>query len=125
MATGGQPRDSPAYSTLRKSYRKLVALVKQQPGEICDALFEKSYINSSVRDYTRLSTVTDESKVQKLIDALVDNVKMDHSVYHGFMDILKSMEPWADTIVEELEELFKAEQTTYEESHHSASCMSN
>ena len=117
MAAGGQSESAtPEYLTLRGSYTHLIAHVKSQTGDICDVLFEKGYINSTVRDYVRTDAIPDDSKARKLMDALLDKVELEPSVYYGFITILKG-EPSADNIVKELEELFQAEQTKYKDPH--------
>ena len=121
MAAGGQSGSAaPEYLTLRGSYTRLIAHVKTQTGEICDNLFEKGYISSTVRDYVRTDAIPDDAKARRLIDALVDKVEQEPSVYYGFIDILKG-EPSADNIVKELEELFQVEQSKYEDPHHTVS----
>ena len=106
----GPQASTPEYLTLRKTYRVLITHIKTQPGNICDALFESGYIPSAVRDLTRNRSILNEEKAQKLVDTIIDRVAIDTSVYHGFIDILKSEGPWAETITEKLTEQFKKEQ---------------
>ena len=98
------------YLTLRKSYQLIVAHFKSQPGDICDAFFQKGYVPPAVRDYVRTHGIPDSEKAQKLVDTLSDKVELDPNIFHGFMNFLKHEGPWADTIVEKLEEIFKKEQ---------------
>ena len=101
---------TPEYLALRKSYRNVLAHITPQTGDVCGALFEKGYIPPNVRTYATTDAIPNDRKAQALLDTVIDKVEVDPSVYHGFMDILKSEGPSADTIVEQLEEAFKAEQ---------------
>ena len=126
MAASGD-QSTPEYLTLRKSYRAMVTHFKAQTGGICDALFEKGYIPSSARDYVRTDMIPDERKAEKLVDTLVDKIEQDSSVYSGFINILQSEGPSADSLIVLLEERFKTEQAladcdcSSEDSYHSLS----
>ena len=112
MATSSNPSDgqsTPHYVALRSSYRSLVAHFKAQPGDICDAFFEKGLITTAVRDFVRSRSVLEDEKAQKLMDSVIDKVELDPNVYYCLIGILKSEGRSADTIVEQLEEAFKAE----------------
>ena len=118
-------QSTPEYLVLQKSYTKLVAHIKFQPRDICSALFEKGHIPSTVQDYVTTLGIPDSMKADKIISSLMAKVELDQSVYHSFMNILKSEGPSADTIVKQLEEAFKAEQAdsdcSSEDSFHSLS----
>ena len=101
---------TPEYLAFRKCYRSVMTHISPQTGDICGALFEKGYIPPSVRIYATTDAIPNDKKAQTLVDTIIDKVEVDPSVFHGFMDILKSEGPWADSIVEQLEEAFKAEQ---------------
>ena len=105
---GGQSTSE--YLALRKSYRAVVMHFKTQPGDICDALFENGLIPPSVCDYVSTDAIPDERKAKRLINALMDKVEADPSIFLCLMSILKSEGPWANSIIEQLEEAFKAEQ---------------
>ena len=110
LGTSQASTSTPEYLTLRKSYRVLITHIKTQPGSICDALFEKGYIPPGVRDSTRNRSILNEEKAQTLVDTIIDRVAFDASVYHGFVDILKSEGPWAENITKMLTQQFKKEQ---------------
>ena len=101
---------TPEYLAFQKSFTAVVTHFKTQPGDICDVLFEKNLIPPAVRDFVRNRSTLEEEKARKLADTIIDKVELDPSVYHCFMSILKNEGPWADSIVEQLEEAFKAEQ---------------
>ena len=101
---------TPEYLALRKSYRSVLIHITPQTGDVCGALFEKGYIPPTVRNYRATDAIPNDKKAQALLDTVIDKVELDPSVYHGFMDILKSEGQSADTIVEQLEEAFKVEQ---------------
>ena len=112
-------QSTPEYLALQKSYRAVVTHFKAQPGDICDALFENGLIPPAVRDFVRNRSTLEEEKAQKLADTIIDKVELDPSVYHSFMSILKNEGPWADSIVEQLEEAFGAEQALADCDHSS------
>ena len=119
-------QSTPEYLTLRKSYTKLVMHIKTQPGDICDALFEKGFIPPTVRDFVRSRSVLDDEKAQRLVDTVIDRVEQDSCVYNSFMSILNKDGPWADPIVGQLEEAFKAEQAaSISEVHEDSSCLAS
>ena len=99
--------------------------VRARPRHICDALFEKGLISPSVRHYVHSDGIPSDNKAMSLIDTLIDKVESDPSVCHSFLSILKNEGPFADTIVEQLEKAFKAEQaladsdSSSEDSYHS------
>ena len=107
------------YLAFQKSYRAVVTHFKAQPGDICDALFENGLIPPAVRDFVRNRSMLEEEKAHKLADTIIDKVELDPSVYHSFMSILKNEGPWAGSIVEQLEEAFKAEQAVADCDHSS------
>ena len=110
---------TPEYLALRKSYRNVLAHITPQTGDVCGALFEKGYIPPNVRTYATTDAIPNDRKAQALLDTVIDKVELDPSVYHGFMELLKSEGPSADTIVEQLEEAFKVEQALADCDHSS------
>ena len=102
---------TPEYLAFRKCYTSVMTHISPQTGDICGALFEKGYIPTSVRIYATTDGIPNDKKAQTLVDTVIDKVGVDPSVFHGFMSILKNEGPWADSIVEQLEEAFKEEQT--------------
>ena len=98
---------TPEYLAFRKCYENVIATVKEQPGAICDALFAKGYVPSSVRDFTRNMSILDEVKAQKLVDTMIDRIEHDPNVFHGFVNILEG--PSTDDIVRLLQEAYDTE----------------
>ena len=98
---------TPEYLAFRKCYENVIGTVKEQPGAICDALFAKGYVPTSVRDFTRNMSILDEVKAQKLVDTMIDRIGKDPNVFHGFVDILKG--PSTDDIVTLLQEAYDTE----------------
>ena len=114
--TSNAGQSTAEYLTLRKSYTKLVAYITPQAGDVCGALFEKGYVPPAVLDHVTTQGIPNSEKAQKLVGALMATVELDPNVYHGFISILKSEGPWADSIVEQLEEAFKPEQESLADS---------
>ena len=120
MAT---PPDSglstPEYLAFRKCYMSVKTHICPQTGYICGALFEIGYIPTDVRIYATTYGIPNDKKAQTLVDTVIDKVGVDPSVFHGFMSILKNEGPWADSIVKQLEEAFRAEQALADCDHSS------
>ena len=101
---------TPQYLTLWKFHRLLVTYITAQTEEFCDSLFKGGYISYSVRNCVRTDALPEDAKARKLIDALIDKVESDVTVFYAFMDILKRGGPPANDIVAQLEEQFEKEQ---------------
>ena len=104
-------QSTPEYLALRNSYRLVVTHVSTQTSDICGALFEKGYVPPAVLNYVTTDGIPSDKKAEKVVSTLMTKVELDPNVYHGFMSILKSEGPWADAIIKELEEAYKAEQS--------------
>ena len=107
MAKRLVPTATPEYLTLQKCYEMVIGVVGTDPGSLCDALFSKGYVSESVRNYTRNDALLDENKARKLIDTLIDRIKDDPNVFHGFVEVLKSSH--YDKLKKKLTECFQAE----------------
>ena len=100
---------TPEYAALQKCYESTIAVVKTDPGSLCDALFSKGYVSESVRNYTRNDALLDENKARKLIDTVIDQIKEDPIVFHHFLGTLKSSH--YDTIKKKLTECYQSEKS--------------
>ena len=81
---------TPEYLSFRECYETLVLTIKLQSGAFCDSLFAKGYITAFDRDYTRNDFVLEEKKAEKLVDTVIDQIKQNPSVFHGFVQILQN-----------------------------------
>ena len=81
---------SPEYRAFQHFYETLILTVKLQPGAFCDSLFARGYIPEAVRDYTRNESNVDEKKAEKLVDSVIDQIKHNSVVFHGFTEILRN-----------------------------------
>ena len=95
------------YSTLFEARKLLITHIKTELGDICDALFQKEYIPSEVKDVVETIGIPNEQKARRLVDTLLERVEIDPNIYYGFINILKDTGPWEDTIIKKLEELFQ------------------
>ena len=113
-------QSTPEYLALRNSYRLVVTHVSTQTSDICGALFEKGYVPPAVLNYVATDGIPSDKKAEKVVNTLMTKVELDLNVYHDFMSILKSEGPWADNIVQQLEEAYKAEQAALTDCDHSS-----
>ena len=97
---------TPEYLTLQKCYHLIITAVKADLGCLCDILFSKSLIPKSVKNYTQMDSVLDEDKARKLIDDVMDQVQLDPSVFHEFVEALNS--PHCSKLKEKLNECYQA-----------------
>lgn len=120
-------QSTPEYLALRTSFRTIVDHISLQTLDVSGALFEKGYIPTSACSFVTTIGIPSDTKAQHLVTILMSKVEKDPSVYHGFVSILKNEGPSADTVVEQLEESFRAEQAALparvlpsEDPHHSS-----
>ena len=107
MATLTGSDTTPEYVAFRKCYPELISAVSAQADTFCNALFAKGYISESVRNFTRNRAFLDDEKAGKLLDTVIDRIKLNPSVFHGFLEILKA--PSTDDIAETLQHHFDIE----------------
>ena len=119
MATRSRPT-TPEYAALQKCYKSIIAVVKIDPGSLCDALFSEGYVQESVRNYTRMDAVPDENKARKLIDTVIDQIKEDPIVFHCFLETLRSSH--YDSIKKKLTECYQTEKSKTDNSVVRRSC---
>ena len=98
---------TPEYLAFQKCYQVLVTTIKTESGAFCDALFARGYISESVRDFARNRFISEEEKAQKFVDTLIDRIKVDVSVFHGFIEIIKR--PSMNSVVEILQQSYETE----------------
>ena len=80
----------PEYTALRKCYEDVIGLVSSDPGSLCDTLFSKGRIPNHVKTYIRSDSLLADDKARKLIDCVIDQIKLDPNVFHEFVEALKS-----------------------------------
>ena len=88
---GHSSSNTPEYQAFLTCFETLILTIKLQPNRFCDSLFAKGYIQETARDYTRNISFLDMEKAEKLLDAVIDQIKHDCSVFYGFIDILESL----------------------------------
>ena len=100
---------TPEYLTLQKCYPSIIVAVNADPGCLCDFLFSKNLITKSVKKYTQIDSVLDEDKARKLIDNVMNQIELDPSVFHKFIEALNS--PHYSTLKEKLNECYQTERS--------------
>ena len=105
MANTHTSTTTPEYLTLQKCYPLIIVAVKADSGCLCDILFSKSLIPKSVKKYTQMDSVLDEDKARKLIDNVMDQIELDPSVFHEFVEALNS--PHYSKLKEKLNECYQ------------------
>ena len=96
------PNTPPEYLAFKENFRMVVDAVADQPGDICDALFEKGYIPPDVRSFTRVTGQSEIEKARRLVDRVIDKIARNPKVFYGFVEILKG--PYTDDVVKALED---------------------
>ena len=111
---------TPEYAALQKCYKSIIAVVKIDPGSLCDALFSEDIISESIRDFTRNVALLDEDKARKLIDTVIDQIKEDPIVFHHFLETLESSH--YDSIKKKLTECYQTEKSKTDNSDGKQPC---
>ena len=109
MASNSPSISTPEYVTFRKCYPDSISYMSKQPGDVCDRLFSEGYISPEVRDQARNVSKTEKERAQKLADTLIDKIKQNPSVFHGFIKIIEKDGPWASDFFEAIKERYEAE----------------
>ena len=100
---------SPEYLALRKCYELVIAVAREDPGSLFDALFAKGYVTESARSYVRNDTIPGDNKARKLVDNVIDQIKLYPNVFHEFVETLKS--PHYNSLTKRLLECYEIEKS--------------
>ena len=98
--------DSPEYKTLAKWYPTLVSCVQQSPDDITLHLRPSGILAQHGIEYLRHPYISDVEKAIRLLDIVLDQVKIDPQVYHSFIAALKDVGPWTGDVVSKLEHTY-------------------
>ena len=67
------------------------------------------YITYEVFDYSRRNGVMDSDKSRKILDAVIDHIKVNPSVFHGFIEAIAG--PSTDDVVKKLHDSYERHKT--------------
>ena len=98
--------ESPEYKTLAQCYPTLVSCVQQSPDDITVQLRPSGILTQPDIEYLRDHYIANDEKAIRLLDTVLDQVKIDPQVYHSFIAALKSAGPWTRTVVSRLEQTY-------------------
>ncbi len=111
MATRNFPStcstSTPEYKTFQQNIRRITLHVQEQNISIRLSLFEKGYINDSLLDVNPNGTRLENAS--NLVISLLRRIECDTSVFHGFVDILKSEGPSGNDITQALQQSYEFE----------------
>ena len=102
------PTISPEYETMCECCPKLVALIRQSPSTIGNALFARNFLAPNVRNFVNDRMVSETEKAQKLVDTMTDRIQHYPSSFNDFVQILEKEGPWTSDMVKELRDLYRA-----------------
>ena len=93
---------NPEHNILTKSYPKLVICIKQSPTDVAVQL--KPYGILSDRDWAFATNPQheDDLKAIRIVDVVVNQVKINPGLFHTFVSALEAAGPWTKTTVTEL-----------------------
>ena len=109
MATQATPDRSPEYLSFKENFEALVSTFKAQPAAYADSLFSNGYIPDEVLEFSRLNGVMDSNKSRKILDAIISGIKLNPSVFHGFIAAITG--PSTDDVVKKLHNSYKRHKT--------------
>ncbi len=100
---------SPEYLSFQKNLEALVSTFKAQPAAYADSLYSNGYIPDEVLEYSRMNGVMGSNKSRKILDAVIDRIKLNPSVFHGFIAAIAG--PSTDDVVKKLHDSYERHKT--------------
>ena len=98
--------ESPEYKTLVQWYPTLVSCVQQSPDDITLHLRSSGLLAQHDIEYLRHPYISDGDKARRLLDIVLNQVKIDPQVYHSFIAALEASGPWTREVVSRLERTY-------------------
>ena len=98
---------TPEYVALRECYENIIAVVTSDPDALYDALFSKGCLTESVRNYIRTDSLPNDKKARRLIDHVIDQIRLDTNAFQKFIEALKH--PYYNNVKKKLIERYQTE----------------
>lgn len=95
--------DSPEYKTLIECYHSLVTGIQLSPNEIADQPGVAKVLAQKDRQYVRNPNHEDSEKARRILDSVVNQVKIDPHVYYSFRLALIATGAWTRATVDKLD----------------------
>ena len=81
------------YRTLRKCYKIIKDGIQQSPGDTADCLIPTDLLSEDDHSYIRNESHDDGEKARKIVDAVLQQVKAEATLFHTFIGAMKQ-QPW-------------------------------
>ncbi len=100
---------TPEYKTFQQNILRITLHVQEQNAFIRLPLFAKGYIHDSLLDVNPYGTLTRQQHASNLVISLLRRIECNTSVFHGFIEILKSEGPSGNEIAQVLQQSYELE----------------
>ena len=94
--------DSPEHKTLTQLYPRLVACVRQSPNDVADQLRPSPILAPGDWAFLANPHHDNDQKARKIVDAAVDQVKINPKLFFPFVSALEAAGSWTEIVVNDL-----------------------
>ena len=98
--------DSPEYKTLSECYSDLVTCIQQSPNDIADQKEVFKVLAPEDLQFVRNSVHQSSERARRILDIVLNQVKIDPQVYHSFISALNNAGAWTKTAVDKLNSFY-------------------
>ena len=96
--------DSPEYKALTQCYLTLEVCIQQSPDDVTSHLRASGILAPGDILFLSNPQHNDDEKARKILNAVLNQVKIDSKVFHKFVSAMKAAGPWTSSAVELLEQ---------------------
>ena len=104
--------DYPEYKALTQCYPRLSNCVQQSPNDVVAQLRPSGILAPGDLSFLDNPQNSNDQKARRVIDAVLNQVKIKPRVFHTFVSALEAAGPWTNTIVSELNDLCASSSAT-------------
>ena len=99
--------DTPEYKTLTKCYTRLSSCIQQSPDGVVVQLRPSGILAPGDLSYLENSYHNNDKKAQKIVDVVLNQVKINSRVFPAFVFALEAAGSWTTTVVGELKDMYR------------------
>ena len=99
--------ESPEYEALNQCSTTLFDCIRQSPSDIADKLKPSGKLAPGVLFFLSNPKHDDDEKAKKIINVMINQVKIDSQVFHTFVSAMKEAGSWTEGAVTILENKYK------------------
>ena len=99
--------DAPEYKTLTNCSSRLASCIQQSPNDIVLQLRPSGILAPGDLSYFDNPHHNNDQKAQKIVEVVLNQVKINSRVFPAFVFALEAAGPWTGTVVSELKDLYR------------------